>query len=92
MNLPIIKITSINKEERERCKIFNSGLNHGYEKGMNEGLDLKMTKTKEVSQKEYNELIEYLVKHGLEITYTLRYEADNQQCGLIVRKNKREVK
>lgn len=66
---------------------FRSGYKAGHEAGLIEGMNLRLSRSKEVSRKEYDDLIRYLTSRGLIISYSQSFDQDRFSCGLIIRKD-----
>jgi flagellar biosynthesis/type III secretory pathway protein FliH len=86
-NIPILRITSIAKEEREAKEQFDLGYNNGYETGKKEGMNLRLQGSSEVPEYEYYELLRFLDQRNLIISYSQSYH-DKFSRGLIVRKSR----
>lgn len=66
---------------------FVAGRRAGYEEGIRAGMNLRLQRSKEVTRKEYEDLVRYLVSRGLIISYSQSFDQDRFSCGLIVRKD-----
>lgn len=73
--------------DRERNQIFQSGRELGREEGIQEGMNIKLQKSDELTKEEYDKLMKYLVDNGIEISYSYSFK-DRFSCGLIVRKTR----
>ncbi len=69
----------------KRQKAWEEGREVGHEEGLREGLELTAQKSIEVTEEEYKDLMDYLIKHKLIMCYSINHE-DKFSCGLMVRK------
>lgn len=84
-DFPIIKLSSIKKEEAREKEIYEMGRKAGYEQGFTEGSESKITKSDSVSNEEYEALIRYLIVNDLQLSYSTNF-SDGFSKGLMVRK------
>jgi len=84
-DFPIIKFSTIKKEEKREQEIFEMGRKVGYEQGFTDGAESKIIKTDSVTNDEYEALIRYLVVNDLQLIYSID-SINNATSGLMVRK------
>lgn len=84
-DFPIIKLSTIKKEEAREQEIYEKGKKDGYEQGFIEGSESKIVKSDSVSNEEYEALIRYLIVNDLQLSYSTNF-SDGFSKGLMVRK------
>lgn len=88
-DFPIIKLSTIQKEEAREKEIFEKGRKAGYEEGFVDGSEFRLKKSDSVTNDEYEALIRYLVVNDLQLSYSTNF-SDGFSSGLMVRKRKQE--
>lgn len=75
-------------EENREKEIFNKGVKHGIEIGVEKGMNLSFIKSKEVSEEKYNNLMNFLISNEIQMCYTQTIDNNMRNCGLVVRERK----
>ena len=57
----------MNVKEKERQSIFNDGFNAGREVGIIEGMSKNFERSEELTEKEYDKLINFLIINNIEL-------------------------
>lgn len=88
-DFPIIKFSSIKKEEKRENDIFEMGRKAGYEQGFSEGAESKIVRSDSVSNEEYEAFIRYLIVNDLQLSYSTNF-SDGFSKGLMIRKKEKK--